>query len=140
MKHFLKIAATTALVTTAFVSSALAAPRGNSFQFIIEPAAQSGCVQLTYATAAQNFPRGVSNIRFFYSTGDASSVTESSASFRSNVKYDSHGNMSLVPIKFCGLTRTHYNFKYGLADKSGILLEFMAETEFNPDTNGVDVP
>ncbi len=123
------------------VASALAAtPTVTSFQFIIEPASVAGCVQLTYATAAQNFPAGVANIRFFYANGASSSVTESSSSFLSTVKYDSHGNMSLAPIKFCGLTKGHTSFKYGLIDKSGTLLEFMAESEFNPDTNGVDIP
>ena len=128
------------LSTLLVALTAFAAPTGNSFQFIIEPASLAGCVQLTYATAAQNFPRSVSSIRFYYASGDASAVSESSSSFLSAVKYDSHGNMSLAPIKFCGLTKAHYSFKYGLLDKSGALVEFMSEAEFNPDTNGVDVP
>jgi hypothetical protein len=123
-----------------FAMSSFAAPTGNSFQFIIENAPESGCVHLTYATAAQNFPHGISTIRFFYSSGDPTTVTEASASFVSTVKYDTHGNMSLVPIKFCGLAHAHYNFKYGLADPSGVLREFMTPSEFNPDTNGVEVP
>lgn len=129
------------LLLSIFVAlSAQAAPASNgNFQFVIEPAGAK-CVHLTYATITPGYPsRKLASIRFYYGAGASGSVNDSSSYFTSTVKVDSSGEMSLTPVKFCGLNPGHYNFKYGLVDTAGAVLEFMSDDEFNPDTNGTDV-
>jgi len=123
------------------VSAQAATPPASTgnFQFVIEPA-QTGCVHLTYATLARDFPKGkLATVRFYYGSGEATSVNQQSPYFTSTVKTDSSGEMSLTPIKFCGLSAGHFSFKYGLASASGDVFEFMPDSDFNPDTNSTDV-
>jgi hypothetical protein len=103
----------------------------------------ASCVHLTYAAVTAGFPTlpngTVSAIRFYYGQGDATSVTQNSQFDASNLMTDAQGNLSISPIEFCGMTPGHYNFKYGLVDAAGVMLEFMTDAEFNPANNTVDV-
>lgn len=103
----------------------------------------SGCVHLMSASVSATFPNvhggKVSAIRLYYAQGEAAAVSQTSASFSSQLSSDSQGNLSLTPIEFCGLAAGHYSFKYGLVDASGRMLEFEADQDFDPQANVVDV-
>jgi hypothetical protein len=103
----------------------------------------SGCVHLTSAGVTSifpNLPNGkVTAINFYYGQGDVATVTQSSQFVTTQLITDSQGQMSISPVEFCGLAPGHYNFKYGLTDATGAVLEFMADADFNAQANSVDV-